>query len=34
MDRHYDLTYLHQVFPGQEAKVRRIVALFLTRGGA
>ena len=31
MDRHYDLTYLHQVFPGQEAKVRRIVVLFLTR---
>ena len=31
MDKHYDLTYLHQVFHGQEAKVRRIVALFLAR---
>ena len=31
MDKHYDLTYLHQVFHGQEAKVRRIVALFVAR---
>ena len=29
MDRHYDLTYLNQVFHGNEAMVRQIVELFL-----
>ena len=29
MHRHYDLTYLNQVFYGNESMVREIVQLFL-----
>lgn len=29
MDRHYDLTYLNQVFHGNEAMIHEIVRLFL-----
>ncbi len=32
MDRHYDLTYLNQVFYGNETMVQEIVELFLTQG--
>tara|TARA_B110000003_G_scaffold126515_1_gene128592 strand:- start:9503 stop:9892 length:390 start_codon:yes stop_codon:yes gene_type:complete len=34
MDRHYDLTYLNQVFHGNEAMVRQIVELFLKQAPA
>ena len=32
MDRHYDLTYLNQVFHGNESMVQEIVKLFLSQG--
>ena len=32
MDRHYDLTYLNQVFYGNETMVQEIVELFLMQG--
>lgn len=31
MDRHYDLTYLNQVFHGNESMVQEIVQLFLSQ---
>lgn len=31
MDRHYDLTYLNQVFHGNETMVQEIVQLFLSQ---
>jgi hypothetical protein len=31
MDRHYDLTYLNQVFHGNESMVQEIVHLFLSQ---
>lgn len=34
MGRHYDLTYLHDVFHGNEAMVQQIVELFLEQAPA
>lgn len=34
MGRHYDLTYLHDVFHGNEAMVQQIVRLFLEQAPA